>query len=136
MKLKFGLLATAIGCTTALFAATASASTTLTVCGHGCKYRTIQSAVNATGPGATIKVKPGTYVEGVVVSGHKHDGLHILGQGLTPSGVFCTTGAWTVGATRVLVSGQPVAVQAGVSVCVAPGTPFVPVAVQPRVVAT
>jgi hypothetical protein len=60
----------------------------------------------------------------------------IAGCGLTPSGVFCATGAWTVGAIRVLVMGQPVAVQAGVSVCAAPGTPFIPVAVQPRVVAT
>jgi hypothetical protein len=60
----------------------------------------------------------------------------IAGCSLAPSGVFCTTGAWTVGATRVTVMGMPVAVQAGVSVCAAPGTPFVPVAVQPRVVAT
>jgi hypothetical protein len=60
---------------------------TLVVCKHGCRYSTIQSAVNASGPGATIKVKPGKYVEGVIVSGHQHDGLHILGQGLTPSAV-------------------------------------------------
>jgi hypothetical protein len=52
------------------------------------------------------------------------------------SGPFCASGAWTVGSTRVTVMGQPVAVSTGASVCAAPGTPFVPVAVQPRVVAT
>ena len=52
---------------------------TLTVCKHGCLYSTIQGAVNATGKNATIKVKPGKYVEGVIISGHRHDGLKIIG---------------------------------------------------------
>jgi hypothetical protein len=59
----------------------------LTVCKHGCVYTTIQKAVNASGRKATIKVKPGNYVEGVIVSGHKHDGLHIIGLGKKPSDV-------------------------------------------------
>jgi hypothetical protein len=59
----------------------------LVVCKHGCRYSTIQSAVNASGPGATIKVDPGTYVEGVIISGHQHDGLHIIGQGQTANAV-------------------------------------------------
>ena len=54
------------------------------VCKHGCRYTTIQSAVNASGKGATIQIKPGTYSEGVVVQGHKHDGLTIEGIGKTP----------------------------------------------------
>jgi hypothetical protein len=48
----------------------------------------------------------------------------------------CVTGQWIVGAMRVLALGQPVAIQAGVSVCVPTGTPLVPVVVQPRVIAT
>jgi parallel beta-helix repeat protein len=49
------------------------------VCKHGCKYRTIQKAVNAAGSftfkkankktKAVIAVKPGKYVEGVVIDG-------------------------------------------------------------------
>ncbi|MGH6846871.1 MAG: hypothetical protein ACREC0_05390 [Methylocella sp.] len=48
----------------------------------------------------------------------------------------CVTGQWVVGATRVLALGQPVAIQAGVAVCVPTGTPLLPVTVQPRVIAT
>jgi hypothetical protein len=36
---------------------------TFTVCKHGCRYSTIQGAVNASGKNATISVKPGKYVE-------------------------------------------------------------------------
>jgi hypothetical protein len=48
----------------------------------------------------------------------------------------CVTGQWVIGAVRVLAGGQPVAVQSGTSVCLAPGTPLLPMAVQPRVIAT
>ncbi|HEX5192615.1 MAG TPA: hypothetical protein VFW09_07415 [Solirubrobacteraceae bacterium] len=58
------------------------------VCKHGCRYTTIQRAVNASGKHATIQVKPGTYSEGVVVQGHRHDGLTIEGTGKTPSAVY------------------------------------------------
>ena len=54
-------------------------SKTYTVCKHGCKYKTIQKAVNKSGKNAIIKVKPGKYAEGVIVEGHKHDGLTIMG---------------------------------------------------------
>ena len=41
---------------------------TLDVCKHGCKYRTIQEAVDDDrARTTTIKVKPGKYIEGVVV---------------------------------------------------------------------
>jgi len=63
------------------------------VCKHGCKYRTIQRGVNAAGafkakPGnakvkAIVAVKPGKYVEGVVLDGSlrkkSFDGLTIEG---------------------------------------------------------
>jgi parallel beta-helix repeat protein len=40
-------------------------------------YTTIQAAVNASGPGDTVKVCPGTYTEQVRINGHNHDGLKL-----------------------------------------------------------
>ena len=54
----------------------------------------------------------------------------------TASGGPCVTGQWVVGAVRVTVRGQPVAIQTGTAVCVPTGTPLLPVAVQPRATAT
>ena len=51
----------------------------LVVCKHGCDYKKIQKAVNASGKKATIQVKPGTYKEAVIVDGKKHDKLTIEG---------------------------------------------------------
>lgn len=48
----------------------------------------------------------------------------------------CVTGQWTVGATRVLVMGQPVVLQSGMSTCVPTGTPLLPISAQTRVIAT
>jgi parallel beta-helix repeat protein len=45
-------------------------------------YVTIQSAVDASGPGDTVKVCPGVYPEQVRISGHSHDGLKL--ESLTP----------------------------------------------------
>jgi hypothetical protein len=61
---------------------------TFTVCKHGCRYSTIQGAVNASSKNATINVKPGKYVEGVVVKGHRHDGLRIVGATKNPAKVL------------------------------------------------
>ncbi len=47
----------------------------------------------------------------------------------------CVTGQWMVGALRVFAMGQPVAIQAGVSVCAPTGTPLLPMVVQPRAIA-
>ena len=52
----------------------------LVVCKHGCKYKTIQSAVDKAKKGAKIYVLKGTYVEGVVVEGKKFNGLSIQGM--------------------------------------------------------
>ncbi len=64
----------------------------LVVCKHGCKYRTIQKAVDKAGKTKktddTIKVKPGKYVEGVIVEGKKYKGLTIKGTGKNPSKVI------------------------------------------------
>ena len=60
------------------------------VCKHGCKYRTVQKGADAAGVWqkkskrkATVRVKPGTYVEGVFLDGrnpkYDYDGLTIMG---------------------------------------------------------
>ena len=50
----------------------------LVVCKHGCKYRTIQKAVNKAGKtdkkNDVIKVKPGKYVEGVMLPARSSTG--------------------------------------------------------------
>jgi hypothetical protein len=91
-------LATAVA--PAIATAKPAPSKALVVCKHGCRYTTIQSAVNASGKGATIQIKPGTYSEGVVVQGHKHDGLTIEGIGKTPSAVY-------LNGTNARVQGNP-----------------------------
>jgi len=98
------LLATAITPTVATAKPKAGGGTSskaFVVCKHKCRYKTIQSAVNASGRGATIQIKPGTYSEGVVVQGHKHDGLTIEGIGTTPSAVY-------LNGTNARVQGNPV----------------------------
>ena len=61
------------------------------VCKRGCKYKTVQSGANAAGTWqkknkkrtATVRVQPGTYVEGVLLrgktEGRKFDDLKIIG---------------------------------------------------------
>jgi hypothetical protein len=68
-------------------AALAKKKETVEVCKHGCDFRTIQDAVDATGKKATINVHPGTYKEDVLVSGKKHDGLTIQGTKKNPKKV-------------------------------------------------
>ena len=48
----------------------------------------------------------------------------------------CVTGQFISGAVRVLAGGIPVATQMSQSVCVATGTPMMPLVAQPRVLAT
>ncbi|CAN5746584.1 hypothetical protein BH20CHL5_BH20CHL5_01030 [soil metagenome] len=48
----------------------------------------------------------------------------------------CVTGQWIVGATRVLVAGQPAVIMTGASTCMPTATPLVPVTAQTRVIAT
>jgi hypothetical protein len=48
----------------------------------------------------------------------------------------CVTGQWVVGAVQVLSQGQPVAIMAGMAMCVPTGTPLLPVAAQTMVIAT
>jgi Right handed beta helix region len=70
----------------------------LTVCRRGCRFSSIQKAVNRAAKGATIRVKPGTYVEGVVVKGASKDKLKIVGTGKTAKKVVLEgKGAKTAG---------------------------------------
>jgi hypothetical protein len=48
----------------------------------------------------------------------------------------CVTAQWTVVATRVFVTGQPVVLFNGMSTCVPTGTPLQPVVSQTRVIGT
>jgi hypothetical protein len=79
--IRVGLVCVALAALAALpaVASAAKGGEKVVVCKHGCDYRTIQDAVDHTGKNATIDVKPGKYVEGVIVKGHKHDGLTIQG---------------------------------------------------------
>jgi Right handed beta helix region len=61
---------------------------TLTVCKHGCRYRTIQSAVDKAHAGDTVKVKGGTYREGVTVTGSSKRYLKLIGNPGDPSKVI------------------------------------------------
>ena len=60
-------------------ASAAKKGDTVTVCKSGCDYKKVQKAVNKTGKNDTIKVKPGTYKEAVLVEGKKHNNLTIKG---------------------------------------------------------
>jgi hypothetical protein len=53
---------------------------TLTVCKKGCSYRSIQKAINAASGKDTIRVKKGTYREGVQIVGKRYDGLKLIGD--------------------------------------------------------
>lgn len=60
---------TAAATLVACLALTGSAwASSKTVCAKGCAFTSIQSAINAASPGATITVGPGSYFENVVVN--------------------------------------------------------------------
>ena len=69
-------------------AASAKKKEKVDVCKHGCDYRTIQDAVDATGKNAVINVRPGKYKEGVRIVGKKHNGLTIQGTDKNPKKVI------------------------------------------------
>ena len=76
------LLAVAPAGVAAQAAPSASASAkkpkTVTVCRRGCAFSSIQKAVNRVRKGGTVRIRPGTYVQGVVVPASK-DGITITG---------------------------------------------------------
>jgi hypothetical protein len=48
----------------------------------------------------------------------------------------CTSGQWTLGATRVFAAGQPLVLMTGLSTCTPTATPLLPIAAQTRAIAT
>jgi len=83
MRIRLGIAAALLALVGAVWAAPASAKgrDVFKVCKHGCKYDSIQKAVDKVKKGSksTVKVKPGTYHEGVTLIGHKYDKLIITG---------------------------------------------------------
>src|SRR4051794_1730784 len=61
---------------------------TLKVCKKGCKYKTIQKAVDAAGKGTTIRVGKGTYKEGVKVLSSAKDRVKLIGDPKKPDNVI------------------------------------------------
>jgi hypothetical protein len=85
---------------------------TRTVCKQKrCKFRTIQSAVNKSKKGDTVRVKKGTYREAVKVSGAKKSYLKLIGDPKSPGKVVLeggdkkTNGVFVNGADEVTVRG-------------------------------
>lgn len=76
-----------------------------TVCAHGCAYTSIQAAISAASPGATITIAPGKYVENLVVDRP----LTLLGSGngtvLYPavSGPTCAGGSLCAGGSNMIL---------------------------------
>jgi plastocyanin len=61
---------------------------TFRVCKRGCRFRTIQGAVNAAGPGDTVRVSPGVYREGVRILGRGKRNLKLIGDRRRPARVI------------------------------------------------
>jgi hypothetical protein len=84
---------------------------TRTVCKKGCKFKTIQSAVNKSKKGDTVKIKKGTYREAVKVNGPKKSYLKLIGDPKNPAKVVLegsdkkTNGVFVNGADEVTVRG-------------------------------
>jgi hypothetical protein len=83
MKVRLGIAAALLALVAAVWAAPASAKgrDVFKVCKHGCKYDSIQKAVDKVKKGkkSKVKVMPGKYHEGVIFGGHKYDKLIITG---------------------------------------------------------
>lgn len=63
---------------------------TLTVCKRGCDFRRIQKAIDAATGRNTIRVRGGTYREGVRIVGRRYNGLKLIGNSRRPSRVVLT----------------------------------------------
>jgi hypothetical protein len=82
MRLRQGIFVFVVVGALIAMAGTASAAK-LSVCETGCDYSSIQTAVDHVKKAkkTTIAIQPGEYDEGVLVSGHKMDGLTFAGTG-------------------------------------------------------
>ncbi len=84
---------------------------TRTVCKQGCRFKTIQKAVNRSKAGDTVRVKPGRYREAVTISGRGKRYLKLVGTPRKPGRVILEgsgrkrNGVVVNGADEVRVSG-------------------------------
>jgi hypothetical protein len=84
---------------------------TRTVCKNGCKFKTIQSAVNKSKAGDTVRVKKGTYRESVSIAGRKKSYLKLIGTPKSPGRVVLEgrdkkrNGVLVSGADQVTIRG-------------------------------
>lgn len=60
---------------------------TVTVCKKGCDFKKIQRAINRSSGRNTIRVKAGTYREGLKINGSRYDGLKLIGNARRPGRV-------------------------------------------------
>ena len=93
MKRTLGLIFAALAMFAAITITTATAQAAkkdkpLVVCKFGCKYKSIQKAVDKAKKGAKIYVLEGKYKEGVIVEGHKKDDLTIQGMKQKKNGKY------------------------------------------------
>ena len=65
---------------------------TRTVCKKGCRFKTIQSAVNKSKAGDTVRIKKGRYREAVKVTGRKKSYLKLIGVPKSPGKVVLEGG--------------------------------------------
>jgi hypothetical protein len=88
---------------------------TLQVCKDGCRYKTIQAAVNKARPGDTVKVRSGVYRETVTIAGASKRYIKLVGNPNDPSKVVIDgsrgkavprqNGVWVNGANQVTING-------------------------------
>src|SRR6476469_4092869 len=83
MKVRLGIAAALLALVGAVWASPASAKgrDVFKVCKHGCKYSSVQKAVDKVKKGSQsmVQLQPGTCPEGVILSGNKYDKLIITG---------------------------------------------------------
>ena len=84
---------------------------TRTVCKQGCKFKTVQAAVNKSKKGDTVRIRKGTYREAVKVNGAKKSYIKLVGDPKHPARVVLeggdkkTNGVLVNGADEVSVRG-------------------------------
>ena len=116
MRLRMGMIAAAVAASVAVVApaamagsgAHAKAQNTFIVCKHGCKYGSVHAAVNAVNKGknSVIKIRPGTYKEGVTLVGHRYDDLSFVGSSGNPRNTILEgNGAKLNGTNKVAQNG-------------------------------
>ena len=94
------------------------------LCSHGGQAQPTVPSARVTVSGQPVTTQPAPYV----VAGCPF--IPIAGNGP------CVTAQWIVGATRVLVEGQPALVQSSQAICAPTGTPLMIVLTQTRVTGT